>query len=298
MDIFLNKKAEKFIDDIPVFCEDMYWGKSKENVLLEAINVIDSDGWSKFNDRFSKKFDYSLDESLADWHFNIPINKDFVVLDIGAGLGRHSIPLSQFAKKVVSVDNSISRMRFLKRFIKNRNINNISVCVADIFDLPFKENSFDLIVLNGVVEWIGKTKFFKDHRQAQIVALQSCYRLLKNGGYLYIGIENRFALSYLRGTDHSGLRFTSYMPRFVADIYCRLRGRGPYDTYTYNKGGYLKLLKESGFQQDNISFFLPYPGYNCPKIVIPYEKLNILRYVIQVIMSSTGWKKNIIKRLS
>jgi len=55
MDIFLNKKAEKFIDDIPVFCEDMYWGKSKENVLLEAINVIDSDGWSKFNDRFSMK---------------------------------------------------------------------------------------------------------------------------------------------------------------------------------------------------------------------------------------------------
>jgi len=298
MENILNKKTEKFIDGIPVFCDDMYWGKSKEEMLLEAIDIIDSKGWQAFDEKFSKKFDYSLDESLADWHFNIPINKDYIAMDIGAGLGRSSIPLSRFAKKIISVDNSISRMRFLKRFVKNNNIDNIEVCVADIYDLPFKEKSFDLIALNGVLEWVGKTKLYKEHRQAQIVALEICRKLLKDGGYLYIGIENRFALSYLRGTDHSGLRFTSYMPRFIADFYCRARGKGEYDTYTYNKGGYLKLFKESGFKENNINFFLPYPGYNSPKIVIPYEKLNILKYVIQVMMPSTGWKKKIVKKIS
>jgi len=107
MNTLLKKTTEKFVDDVPVFCDDNYWGKSKESLLLDAIKTIDSEGWLSFNNKFYKKFDYSLDESLADWHFNIPIDKDFIALDIGAGLGRSSIPLSRFVKKVVSVDNSV-----------------------------------------------------------------------------------------------------------------------------------------------------------------------------------------------
>lgn len=298
MDIYLNKKPDRIIDGISIFCQDTYWGKSSEWVLLDGIKAIDNSGWQIFDKQFAKKFDYSLDESLADWHFNIPISKTDLVLDIGAGLGRHSIPLSRFAGKVFAVDNSVSRMRFLKRFVEHKKIDNIEVVVADIFNLPFKKNSFDVIALNGVVEWLGKTNLFKDPRQAQVVAMGYCRELLRPGGYLYIGIENRFALSYLKGYDHSGLRYTSYMPRILANTYCRLRGRGPYDTYTYSKSGYIKLLTDAGFNKDSISFFLPYPGYNSPKIVIPYERLNILRYVIQVMMSSGGWKKKLVKKIS
>ena len=113
---------------------------------------------------------------------------------------------------------------------------------------------------------------------------------------LYVGIRNRWALAYLRGTDHSGLRFTSYLPRFVANLYTRLRTGARYDTYTYGARGYRKLLREAGF--DTPELYLVHPGYNLPRILIPYENLAILRYVIEVLMPGGGGVRALAKRFA
>src|SRR3989344_9047582 len=165
-------------------------------------------------------------------------------------------------------------------------------------DLPFAAESFDIIVMNGVLEWVGKTKHFSRPREAQIACLKICRQLLKAQGYLYIGIENRWAASYLRGRDHSGLRFTSYMPRWLADWYSRLRGKGSYATYTYSRRGYDRLLSDAGFATDKIEYYLPYPGYNHPRIVIPYGRLSILRYVITSMLPAPNFRRRLIQCLA
>ena len=285
-------------EGIPLFCKDRYWGKSPESVLKEGLEVIDQQGWSAFDQKFCKLLDFTNDESRADWRFNIPVTKDFIVLDTGAGMGRITIPLARIVKRVVAFDYSLARMKFLEKRLAKENLNNVELCVADIFKLPFPDNSFDLIVMNGVLEWVSKTDLFKNPRQAQIASLEICKKLLKPGGYLYIGIENRWALSYLRGFDHSGLRYTSYMPRWLATIYCQLRGRGKYDTLTYSKGGYIKLIQQADFKSSNIEFHLPYPGYNVPRITVPHNELNILKYLIINMMPAKGFKKKIVKVLA
>lgn len=287
---------KKIVDGVPFFSEDRYWGKSPKEELERALRVLDERGWDAFKKEFDSKFDFTFEENRADWRFGIPLSKNSVVLDAGAGMGRISIPLARVVGKVVSVDQSFLRMKFIKKRAENEGLKNIEAYVGDIFDLPFPKGSFDLIVMNGLLEWVGATDRYSNPREAQIASLRICKDLLKEGGYLYIGIENRFALSYLYALDHSGLRFTSYMPRFLADWYCKLRKGKRYDTYTYNVGGYRKLLLDAGFGEAD--FYLVYPGYNCPRITIPYESLNILTYVMRMLMPKNTWRRRVAKRFA
>lgn len=291
-----NRNHIKIVEGIPFFSEDCYWGKTPKEELEAALKVLERKGWDEFKARYDRKFDFTFEENRADWRFIIPVSKDFQVLDMGAGMGRISIPLARVTQNVIALDQSFLRMKFLKMRAKKEGIENIEVCVGDIFDLPFQKESFDLIIMNGFLEWVGATDRFNNPREAQIASLQICKDLLKPGGYLYIGIENRFALSYLRGKDHSGLHFTSYMPRAVANAYMKLRKGRRYDTYTYTKGGYKKLLREGGF--NNIDFYLPYPGYNLPRIMIPYNNLNALAYAVRSLMPSFGVKRRIARFLA
>lgn len=269
-------------EEIPVHTENRYWGKLPEAELEKALAFIDAEGWDAFTEAFKGKFDFTTQENRADWRFFVPLTRASVVLDAGAGLGRISIPLARVVGKVVACDTSIVRMRFLKKLAEAKGLQNIETVVADIFEPPFKDESFDLIVMNGLLEWVGKTDWYEDPREAQVACLKICKRLLKPGGYLYVGIENRAALAYLRGTDHSGLRFTSYMPRFLADWYTKVRKGHPYDTYTYTKAGYAKLLSEAGFVDPD--FYLVYPGYNLPRVLIPHDEVRLLSYALSAMM--------------
>lgn len=291
-----NGNYKRIVNGIPFFSEDRYWGKAPKEELEIAIKVLEEHGLDEFKLRYQNKFDVTFEENRADWRFVVSLPKDFSVLDAGAGMGRISIPLARVARKVVALDQSYLRMKFLKMRAEKEGLKNIEVCVGDIFDASFPEESFDLIVMNGLLEWVGATTRFSNPREAQLESLRICKKLLKKGGYLYIGIENRFALSYLRGRDHSGLYFTSYMPRFAANAYMKLRRRGRYDTYTYSKNGYEKLIKEAGF--NDIEFYLSYPGYNLPRMMIPYNNLNALSYVIRAIMPSSSIKKMVAKFLA
>lgn len=291
-----NPTEVEIVDGIPHYSPDRYWGKAPQAKLEEALRVLETSGWDAFIVHYGNTFDVTLDENRADWRFVIPLSSDATVLDLGAGMGRISIPLARVVKKVVAVDNSFLRMKFLKLRAVYEELSNIEVAVSDVFDLPFPKASFDLIVMNGVLEWVGATTRYRDPHEAQLASLHMCRELLKPGGYLYIGIENRWALSYLRAYDHSGLRFTSYMPRWLARPYTKLRLGKEYATYTYGKRGYEELLQETGFVDTR--FYLPYPGYNLPRLMIPYDNLQALAYAVQSLMKGNGWGRRLARALA
>ncbi|HLP44007.1 MAG TPA: class I SAM-dependent methyltransferase [Candidatus Nanoarchaeia archaeon] len=287
------KSPIKTIEGIPFYSEDRYWGKAPKEELENAISLIENEGWESFKKHYKNRFDFTFEENRADWRFVIPLSKSSKVLDAGAGMGRITIPLARVVNKVVSLDNSFLRLKYLKLRAKQEGLNNIEVLVGDIFDSPFEKESFDLIVMNGLLEWVGATTRYPDPRVAQIESLKICKGLLKKDGVLYIGIENRAALAYLRGADHLGIYYTSYMPRFLANWYTKLRKGRKYDTYTYTKAGYEKLLKEAGLT--NYEFYLPYPGYNMPRVMIPYTNLDALAYTIQSLMSAKGKRAALVR---
>lgn len=129
------------------------------------------------------------------------------------------------------------------------------------------------MVVNGVLEWVGEWDLTVDPRTVQINFLKKIYRLLRSDGVLMIGIENRFGLGCFLGTpDHSGLAYTSLVPRPVASLMLKhssephyrtqLNARKEYRSYTYTEGGYRRLLLDAGFAE--MSSYWAYPGCNQP----------------------------------
>lgn len=288
-------------DGIGIFSESKYWGEINQDEMEEFLEFIETNGMEKGLERAKDKYDvvyrFSSDPSRADWRFYLPVNKNWRVLDAGCGLGGITFSLAKIVDDVVAFDGSFERIKFVNLKSVYDRLGNIKTLVGNFENLPLKNGEFDLIVLNGVLEWSGIPNETKNPREVQKEMLKKCLKLLKPGGYLYIGIENRFALNYFTtGRDHSGLRFTSLMPRFFANFYTKLRIKKPYRTYTYSKGGYEKLLKESGFKK--IKFLLPAPGYNFPKYIIPYKNIYCLQYAIKKLISPNNWRKRLVKKMS
>jgi len=287
---------------IGLFCKSKYWGEVTQKEMNEILEMIEKRGMDKGLELAKTKKDsvvyrFGYDPSRADWRFYLPVNKNWKVLDAGCGLGGMIFPLAKVVSEVVAFDSSFERIKFVNLNISYNGLDNIKTFVGDFDNLPLKDSIFDLIILNGVLEWTGIPNESKNPREVQKDVLRKCLRLLKPGGYIYIGIENRFALNYFTtGRDHSGLRYTSLMPRFLANIYTSLRIKKPYRTYTYTKRGYEKLLRETGFKKEK--FLLLAPGYNFPKYIIPYDNIYCLQYAIKKLISPNSWKKRFVKKAS
>jgi len=75
---------------------------------------------------------------LSDMSF-----KDSIVLDLGAGTGKFSVPLSSKAKLVVSLDKSKGALNVLKRKSKSKGI---AVLRGAFSSIPLLDESVDIIV--------------------------------------------------------------------------------------------------------------------------------------------------------
>lgn len=201
------------------------------------------------------------------------------VLEIGSGYGAITTGLAAHCGEVVAADATAELLEFVALRTAQEGFNNVTFARIDPLDfnrLPFARESFDLIVLNGVLEYVGTADQSRDPYEVQLATLIQLRQLLRPGGQLFIGIENRLSgFSFLGMRDHSGLPFTNLMPRRLADLTTRLLLRFPYRTYTYSRQGYETLLKTAGL--DETQFYLPIPSYRQPDVILDAENRTEIR---------------------
>jgi ubiquinone/menaquinone biosynthesis C-methylase UbiE len=257
---------------------------------LELLEAARRGSWAeavraRFPEKDNMRFGL-LDPQRASWAPMLGLNEQSVVLDIGSGYGALTHSLSRFAGEVYSVEAIPERIDFSRERLRQEQVHNVTLVQASATALPLAENSFDLVVVNGVLEWVGEWDLTIDPRTVQINFLKKIDRLLKRDGLLLVGIENRFGLALFLGQhDHSGLPYTSLVPRPVASFMLRhsskahyrtqLNARRQYRTYTYSEPGYRKLLAEAGFGET--SSYWADPGYNQPYHLVPLAAKTLVR---------------------
>lgn len=279
---------------VPCFLKDgAYWGEIPRKDMENVIVMAKEKGWrtsleTLVRNRYPKIYQSIRGEYRADFRFLLPINDQQDVLDIGAGWGQLSFLLSPFARSVWALENVSQRVEFmLIRKVQDR-IRNLMPVWGSALSPPFLGESFDVAIMNGVLEWLGTWDEAKAPGRVQKDALRTIHSLLRPGGFLYIGIENRYGINnFLGARDHSGYRFTSLMPRWMANLYLRMRGHSyrserdlrSYRTYTYSYSRYEELLEDVGFASVNIYAALPH--YARPLVIVPLEDEKYMRFFIK-----------------
>lgn len=286
-----------------------YWGEIPPERMQQVNTESKRVGWKaavkKLILEYPKMEEYLLNHGRVDWISHCyDLTHKQTCLDIGSGWGSLAFDLSHYYENVYSLEAVKERVEFQAIRKKEEKVNNVHVIRYDFMKLPFPDNSFDLVVVNGVLEWVGISSY-KDHPQdMQKAFLREVHRVLKPSGCAYIGIENRFGLTYLFGAeDHSGLPYTSLLPRFIANLVVRYlrRTKGRYKlntrmeeewksyrTYTYSVWGYHGLFKDVGFKKIRSYWTL---FYSVPKFSGPMYGGNFkffLGYLINNSSHSVG----------
>jgi SAM-dependent methyltransferase/thiamine kinase-like enzyme len=291
------KKNYPITDGIPNFCEkEEYWCNiSKEKMQKLNIKARESGNWLESAKEIIPGYLSHIEPfKRADVQFMWPITKDARILDAGSMWGGVTIPVAQYCKEVFAVDKTIATLSFLKIRAEQMGFKNIFPMGTSLDKLPFEDNHFDLVVLSGVLEWVGfreevvlethwegkrnkRGSYNKNPKEMQIEVLEELHRVIKPKGYLYLAIENRMGYQYLTGVpdDHVNIKFVSFLPRVLANIITKWKRGCEYRTYIYTKSGYEKLLKDTVFYKTK--FWGVFPHYINPDKAIPFEIIKFFK---------------------
>ncbi|MGQ9722436.1 MAG: class I SAM-dependent methyltransferase [Candidatus Jordarchaeum sp.] len=167
----------------------------------------------------------------------LEINK-LKVLDVGCGSGGVSIAFARNGARVVSIDvngncTKITKVRACEEKVL------IDVSNTDACNTPFRDEVFDILVCNDVVEHISNiNKFFLE-----------IGRLLKAGGVIFIETHNKLSPYIILSDPHSGLPFVVLLPKRIADPIVWRWGRIKNSLY-YNATylDFIKKLSKNGIE--------------------------------------------------
>jgi ubiquinone/menaquinone biosynthesis C-methylase UbiE/aminoglycoside phosphotransferase (APT) family kinase protein len=251
---------------------DYYYGEFPQPLMRSIVETAAREGSARaFDDALRDKTEdwrqyflhYATDETRAAWQFLLRLPENATVLDMGCGWGNLAISLARNFATVYAMDLVPERAAFSAIRAREAGLQNVrALAGGNTGHLPFPDSCMDAVALNGVLEWVA-TSFpqIADPREAQVQVLREVARVLKPDGQVYIGIENRLGFLYFLGRpdEHSKLKFTTLLPRWLANRYSQARRQQPYRTYTHSWRGYRKLLREAGLTDTR--FYCPFPEY-------------------------------------
>ncbi|MEX1139639.1 MAG: class I SAM-dependent methyltransferase [Bacteroidota bacterium] len=105
------------------------------------------------------------------------------ILEIGAGTGRDSFPLAEAGADVIQLDYAENSLLILKNLARQRGLQT-SIVAGDTFQLPFRDNTFDVVFHQGLLEHFRKPQAEK--------LLRENIRVLKPGGHLLVDVPQRY----------------------------------------------------------------------------------------------------------
>ena len=104
------------------------------------------------------------------------------VLEAGCGTGQLSIFLSRYNRQIYGIDLSKGSLIEATKFMKKNSINNVKLYRMNIFKLFFDQNTFDVVISNGVLH----------HTHNAELAFRNICKTLKNNGIIVVGLYHKF----------------------------------------------------------------------------------------------------------
>lgn len=245
----------------------------------QAVDLAKIKGWKEALDTIYGQgmVSYSSDEVRTKFLELLPLNKGSTALEIGIGFGQHTAAIATSVKHLDTLEVRLLNAAFTKMRCQQLGISNVSFfCGGDDCTLPFSDNSYDVVILNLVLEWCGNNNISLPARKSQLRLLSEINRVLKPSGYLQISTKNRYAYRLLLGgrDEHCHqIRFGSALPRWLLRVLLTLFKKGPPPGYLQSYLSLKRLLKTVGFTA--IRSFWAVPEMRFAEHFIPSDPISI-----------------------
>jgi ubiquinone/menaquinone biosynthesis C-methylase UbiE len=145
--------------------------------LSETDWSIDSDMLKKFLVRQKTMFDWLKDVTKG--------NKKVKILDQGTGIGQYAMACAKLGyRNIRGMDFSEKMLERARKYAKVYKGKNIRFDLGDIRDMPYEDNTFDVIISPGIIEHVEETE----------KTVEELYRVVKNGGHVLLFVPYKWSL--------------------------------------------------------------------------------------------------------
>lgn len=179
--------------------------------------------------RTKKQWDLQIIKTLKS-----KIRKNQQILDVGCGYGRILVPLAKQGYNLQGTDLSPNLIKDAKEYSKKEKVK-IKFKVGNMCNLPYKKNSFDVILCM----WSAFNELLTIKEQTQ--AIKGILKILKNGGWALfeMGLYQKPAKQ-----DIKPRKFYGPGKRIKKDIIDGIRN----DHYNHDKKSLSKLMKQTNIK--------------------------------------------------
>ena len=194
-------------------------------------------------------------------HFNLGEHPR--ILDLGCGTGELVVRMNLLGFRATGMDLHEKHLELAQILAEENGLSSTLFVFNKSDHLPFEEGSFDIVTMFSVLEHINDATLKWLLPELSRVCC----------GVVYVLVPNKLKPR----DDHTGLRFVSYLPRWLAVPYIKLRGQkhryfisecGSWDVYHRSLGRVAFLFKRCGFKMNFPADGVIYPSLEqCPPIL-------------------------------
>jgi SAM-dependent methyltransferase len=243
--------------------------KSQSDHFVKLLRSAQLDGWLPALKKHSPDLlNYISNPSRLALLPHLPIKSSSRLLEIGPGYGQMTAALAKQAMSVTAIDADIGQARFCRIRLDQEGCSNATIIAGgETGFLPIKDEAFDGVVMNLVLEWCATRADLNDHDTVQRRYLSEIYRTLAPGGFFFVSTKNRYSVRLLLGgrDEHlNGVRFGSCLPRAIGNSLIERRAQaGRLHSYPRLH----QMLETAGFK--DIKPLLAMPDARWPRAYLP-----------------------------
>ena len=255
----------EIVDDVPVVLikQDILNESALHKKLNSTFNYFEHyEKDAEYFNYFEEESKITLNERIRSREAIInKVSKNaLTILDTGCGNGWVAEYFTKKNKQVISMDISKKNPIQALKLYSNKNH---AALVADVFNMPIKENSIDILKTSEIIEHLHNPKIF----------IERLLTVLKPGGKIII--------------------ITPYNEKIIKHIcvHCNLPTPANAHLHSFNEKNIKELLPLNGFEFNTIKFnnkyFTKLRLYYLLKF-LPFKIWNILDKIINLILNGTS----------
>lgn len=264
-------------DGVVIFDPSFAEADSVKGNLMQMVDLARVRDCRTAIEKLSESPEYLLNEDRCYYLELLDLKPSDAVLEIGASMGQHTRLIAKRCGHLEGLEIVPEQALFARLWCEQSGQENVNISAGGANGiLPYRNDAFDVLIINYVLEWsAGRSDTHPADYHLRL--LSECLRVIKPGGTIFLSTKNRYGIRLILGgvDEHSGFRFGSALPRWLASAIGRVVKNKNAAGYLHSKSELENLFKRAGFT--DLQPYLLLPDARKPEMIERFDRDGLAR---------------------